>query len=38
MSTVVTIDIKYATGVDFSEIKFFDTNESLISVTDFLTT
>tara|TARA_Y100000022_G_scaffold117449_1_gene101444 strand:- start:229 stop:3543 length:3315 start_codon:yes stop_codon:yes gene_type:complete len=35
MSTVVTIDIKYATGIDFSEIKFFDTNESLISVTDF---
>ena len=35
MTTTVIIDIKYATGVDFSEIKFFDANESLISVTNF---
>ena len=35
MSITVSIDIKYATGMDLSEIKFFDTNEDLISITSF---
>jgi hypothetical protein len=33
--TSVVLDIKYSTGFDYSEIKFFDDNENLITITDF---
>ena len=35
MSTTVVLDIKYSTGFDYSEIKFFDSSENSISITDF---
>jgi hypothetical protein len=35
MTSTIVLDIKYSTGFDFSEIKFFDGSENSISVTDF---
>ena len=35
MTSTIVLDIKYSTGFDFSEIKFFDGSENSLSVTDF---